>query len=296
MKRKRVGRPKGSKGTPWVRIEAAIASDAKVIRAGMLGGLVWRALLEMMKIHGWRGSIPKSDVDGRILWKYLNCEASDPPPEAFDAALQRLESVGLLTNGPDGTRWSVKSWAKYNGERFGKPENGREQFETVHNSLDQPTGRDVTGRDVTEQDRTKKDSPPPPTTKAPSAAGDVTSVPDPVTQGPVPVEEDRIKVRPNNAALASEVRMLTASRTMPGEWMRHAAALEAAGCPARRIVGAIRAASPVDKPWDAFASCIADYSTPKPVDRFGKPLPPEPRKLSEEESKALIARFTGKGA
>lgn len=64
-------------GAPWLRWQATLGADPKVVRAGFWGGVAYRATLEIVKAQGWGGVIPQGDLDGRILARHLNATPAE---------------------------------------------------------------------------------------------------------------------------------------------------------------------------------------------------------------------------
>lgn len=272
MKTKRKpGRPVGSKATPWIRVEAAIASDAKMVRAGMLGGLVFRALLEMSKLHGWRGVIPKGDIDGLILWRYLNAGPGEATPEQLEAAFQRVIDVGLVTP-LKGDGYVICSWAKH--QKDATDEKDQKPKGTIPNhskSLGTPdvTGRDVTGLDV--QDETEKTQDPP----------------------VVPPSEDGVfssTAAPSSGALHQELRM----RNLNGRggcgtrfWLDAAEHCVKAGATAKALLGALDTGHPNAGPREVWSEWYAP-----PVSR-GRGALPETNG-TDAELRAKYAKIEGR--
>lgn len=305
MKRKQ-GRPAGSKGTPWIRVEAAIASDAKVVRAGLLGGLVFRALLEMSKLHGWHGVIPEGDVDGLILWKYLNAEPGEATPEQLDVAFRKLLTVGLVTSGERGT-YVIRSWKKYQDKSPKEPpdKNKHKDKGNIPNHSESLGIPDVdgTGRDSdSDVDETLKPNPPEEKTSPPSLSAEDIGLND--------------ADAPLSSAMAHEMRLLLSGKggdSPVAKWVKSAGKLRAAGAPWEDIKAAIVAATPVDEPWTAFAALKQRYQSEAPKREsqfqkgppefeparkvtFWKPQPykptayPQGRVPTEEEFQAYLAK------
>lgn len=166
---------------PWLRVQATLSSDPKVIRAGFLGGVVFRAVLEMMKAQGWAGKVADHEVDGSVLRRHLNCGEDDPSSKALAHALSRCVEVGLLQR--KSGQLIVPEWDTFqpdsrphSSERDPKDKPGtagEAAAPTASPGLPGTPGisGDVTRRDVTRRDETRRgEENPPPPPLAPAAA------------------------------------------------------------------------------------------------------------------------------
>jgi hypothetical protein len=140
----------------WVRLEAAIYSDAKMIRAGFWGGQVFLAALTMAKLRGWRGGvIPKDDFDPDLVARHVNAVTVPGVTESLAEGIAACVRVGLFTDA--GTHYEIKRWGKYQvdpsaAERKQRQRDREDQGSPVtdvtvrHGCHDDGTGR--TGQDI----------------------------------------------------------------------------------------------------------------------------------------------------
>ncbi len=141
---------------PWVRLNAATFQDARLIRAGFWGGLVWVAALTMAKLHGWRGGrVPKDEFDVSLISHHLNAVTVAGVTQSIEEGIASLVRVGLLED--DGTYWQIRGWAKYQPDKTGAERQGRHRAKNAEKA--RVTVRNGSNADETRRDETKTSSP-----------------------------------------------------------------------------------------------------------------------------------------
>lgn len=103
---------------PWLRIQASIRADPEVAELGFWGGIVWEAILEMTKLHDWRGLIEHRHLSGESIARHLNTYVPNGHPDEVGLIVQRLaEGLDTVLRSDlleeDGAKLKIRNWSKY---------------------------------------------------------------------------------------------------------------------------------------------------------------------------------------
>lgn len=153
---------------PWCRLDAALYSDAALIRGGFAACAVFPAILARAKLMGRLGGrLQPDDLDPLILARFMNGDASNVT--FVTEGIEALRREGKVIDDGFGTV-EIPNWSRYQGDpsnaerqaRFREKSRlaqelppDRDNVTSRYRNEVTPTGRDVTGQK-------DKDSPLPP--------------------------------------------------------------------------------------------------------------------------------------
>ena len=98
----------------WLRLEAAVFQDGRLVRAGFWAKVVYLAALTYAKLHSHRGGrIPKADFTADVIAHHVGTLPEHH--RCLEPALGALVKLGLLDD--DVTHYTVTKWKTYQDDR-----------------------------------------------------------------------------------------------------------------------------------------------------------------------------------
>jgi hypothetical protein len=135
---------------PWVRIDAALYSDARLIRAGFWACAVFPAVLMRAKLCGALGGrMSRDDLDPAVVARYMNGDAALGAQLAQGIAA--LEREGILV--ANGTSVQIAHWSRYQSD----PTHAARQRKYANEKAKKDAGPSLTHPDVRDRQLTSAD-------------------------------------------------------------------------------------------------------------------------------------------
>ena len=104
---------------PWVRLQAAMPHDARILRSGFWGTIAFPAILQIAKLQGWEGGVfDAGDLDANVLAAHMNAYQTNgvvKPQTIIRGLASGLDA--LIREGAlewvDKTTLRIRNWSKY---------------------------------------------------------------------------------------------------------------------------------------------------------------------------------------